>query len=87
MPQQRWIEVFSIGCPLCKDAIDLVEPLSGNPDQVIVHDMNTPAVIAEAYRLGIRSVPTILIDGQIAECCAGGVNEAGLRAALGLPLD
>ncbi len=84
---EKWIEVFSSGCPLCKDAIDLVERLSGHPDQVIVHDMNAPDVISEAYRLGIRSVPTILIDGQIAECGAGGVDEAGLRAALGLPLE
>ena len=86
MPEQ-WIEVFSAGCPLCKDAIDLVERLSGNPDQVIVHDMNTPAVVSEAHRLGIRSVPAVVIDGRIAECCEGGVDEAGLRAALGLPLE
>ncbi len=86
MPEQ-WIEVFSAGCPLCKDAIDLVERLSGNPDQVIVHDMNTPTAVSEAHRLGILSVPAILIDGQIAECGAGGVDEAGLRAALGLPLE
>ena len=64
-----------------------MERLSGNPDQVVVHDMNTPAVISEAYRLGIQSVPTVVIDGRIAECCAGGVDEAGLRAALGLPLE
>ncbi len=82
---EKWIEVFSSGCPLCKDAIDLVERLSGNPDQVIVHDMNTPAVVSEAYRLGIQSVPTVLIDGRIAGR-VGGVDEADLRVAMGLPL-
>ena len=74
---EKWIEVFSSGCPLCRDAIDLVERLSGNPDQVIVHDMNAPTVVTEAYRLGIRSVPTILIDGRIVECRAGVVDLPG----------
>ncbi len=83
---EKWIEVFSSGCPLCKDAIDLVERLSGDSDHLVVHDMASPQVVSEAYRLGIRSVPTILIDGRIAGR-VGGVDEAGLQAALGLPLE
>ncbi len=85
MPQQRWIQVFSTGCPLCAEAIALVARLRGDSDRVVVHDMTAPPVVSAAFRLGIRSVPTILIDGQIAECCMGGVDEAGLRAALELP--
>ena len=77
----KWIEVFSAGCPLCSDAIDIVKRLSVTPELVIVHDMTTAAGVSEAYRLGIQSVPTVVIDGRI----AGGVDEAGLRAALGLP--
>ena len=84
MPQQRWIQVFSTGCPLCKDAIDLVERLRGDSDHLVVHDMISPQVVTEAYRLGIRSVPTILIDGRIVSS-AGGIDEADLRDALGLP--
>ena len=83
MPE-RWIEVFSSGCPLCKDAIDLVERLSGDSDHLVVHDMASPQVVSEAYRLGIRSVPTILLDGHIVGS-AGGVDDTGLRAAMGLP--
>ena len=83
---EKWIEVFSTGCPLCVDAIDLVERLSGNPDHVVVHDMASPQVVSEAYRLGIGSVPTVLIDGRIVGR-VGGVDEADLRVALGLPLE
>ncbi len=83
MPE-RWIEVFSSGCPLCADAIDLVERLSGDSDHLVVHDMASPQVVSEAYRLGIRSVPTILLDGHIVGS-AGGVDDTGLRAAMGLP--
>jgi len=32
--------------------------------------------------LGIRSVPAVVIDGKLADCCAGrGVDETVLRAA------
>ena len=56
--------------------------------EVTVLDMRDPAVERRAKDLGIRSVPAVVIDGQLAECCTGrGVNEATLRAAgLGQPL-
>ena len=86
MPQQRWIQVFSTDCPLCKDAVALVEQLKGDSDHLVVHDMGRPQVVTEAYRLGIQSVPTILIDGRIVGR-VGGVDEVDLQAALGLPLE
>ncbi len=83
---EKWIQVFSAGCPLCADAIDLVGRLSGDSDHVVVHDMTSPAVVSEAYRLGIGSVPAVVIDGRIVGR-VGGIDEADLRAALGLPLE
>ncbi len=81
-----WTSSERAGCPLCRDAVALVERLKGDSDHLVVHDMGSPQVVTEAYRLGIRSVPTILIDGHVVGS-AGGVDEAGLRAALGLPLE
>lgn len=47
-----------------------------------VHDMRDAAVAARAKSLGIRSVPTVLVDGKLADCCAGrGPTEAVLRQA------
>ena len=43
--------------------------------------MNDPAVAARARGLGVRSVPAVVIDGELAGCCAGvGAEEAALRA-------
>ena len=41
-----------------------------------------------AKHYGIRSVPAVVVDGKLADCCAGrGVQEAALRAAgIGVPL-
>jgi hypothetical protein len=81
MQQKRHIEVFSAGCPACESGIQLVNRLAGSTHQVEVHDMHQPQVASRAASLGIRSVPAILIDGQLASCCEGhGPDEASLRA-------
>ena len=89
MAQKRRVEVFSAGCAVCDDGIALVERLACDSCEVIVRDMADPDVIAEAYRLGVRSVPAVAIDGRLADCCAErGLDEASLRAAgLGQPIE
>jgi glutaredoxin 3 len=83
----RTIEVFAAGCPLCTDAIELVNRMACPSCEITVLDMKEPAVAQLAKDMGIRSVPAILIDGRLADCCAGrGPDEATLRAAgLGQP--
>jgi glutaredoxin len=82
MTVKRKIEVFSAGCPVCKDAVNLMNKLVCESCEVSVLDMNEPEIAERAKTLGIRSVPTIVIDGKLADCCAGkGPNEATLRAA------
>jgi glutaredoxin 3 len=44
--------------------------------------MNDIAVARRARELGVRSVPAVAINGQLASCCTGGgIKEAELRAA------
>ena len=82
MSAKRTIEVFSAGCPACKETVDLVNRVACSSCGVSVLDMNDPTVARRATSLGIRSVPTVVIDGKLASCCAGrGPEEAALRAA------
>ncbi len=85
---KRKIEVFSAGCPVCEDAITLVKGMACPSCDVQVLDMKNPEVAERAKNLGIRSVPAVVIDGRIADCCAGrGIDENTLRAAgVGSPL-
>ncbi|MDA8079045.1 MAG: thioredoxin family protein [Nitrospiraceae bacterium] len=85
---KRKIEVFSAGCPVCEDAITLVKGMACPSCDVQVLDMKNPEVTERAKNLGIRSVPAVVIDGRIADCCAGrGIDENTLRAAgVGSPL-
>ncbi len=88
MKTKRQIEVFSAGCPACEEAIKLVNSIACPSCGVTVLDMNDLSVASRAKSLGIRSVPSVLIDGQLADCCAGrGPDEAILRSAgLGQPI-
>ena len=82
MSAKRKVEIFSAGCAVCNDAIEIVKRAACPSCEVIVHDMNDIKVAARAKSLGIRSVPSVIIDGTAAECCSGrGIDEAALRVA------
>jgi glutaredoxin 3 len=50
--------------------------------EVTVLDMRQPDVASRAKRLGVRSVPAVVINGQLADCCAGrGPDGHTLRSA------
>ncbi len=88
MANQRWIEIFSAGCPVCDDLVARVKELACASCNVTVLDMKDSEAAARAKELGIRSILAVAIDGKLADCCAGrGPDEAVLRAAgLGQPL-
>ena len=87
MSARRKIEVFSAGCPACQEAIELVNRAACPSCEVSTVDMNDPDVARRAKSLGIRTVPAVVIDGKLADCCTGrGPEEATLRAlGLGQP--
>ncbi len=80
--EKRKVEVFSAGCGLCDETISLVQRLACNSCEVIVHDMKQPEVVVKAKSYGVQSVPAVVVDGKLADCCAGrGPQEQALRAA------
>jgi glutaredoxin len=82
MAEKRKIEVFSAGCPACIEVIETVRRAACPSCEVSVLDMKDTEVAKRAKSLGIRSVPSVVIDGKLADCCAGrGVDVEVLRAA------
>jgi glutaredoxin 3 len=88
MSNTRKIEIFSAGCPVCQETIERVRQVACLSCDITILDMNDPTVDRRAQSLGIRSVPAVVIDGQLADCCRGrGPDIATLQAAgLGQPL-
>lgn len=88
MATTRRIEIFSAGCPACETTISRIRELACPSCDIVVLDMNVADVALRAKTLGIASVPAVVIDGKLADCCAGrGPDEDVLKAAgLGTPL-
>lgn len=88
MAQTRRIEIFSAGCPVCDDVIEMVRGIACPSCDISILDMTDTAVSARADEVGVNSVPAILIDGELADCCSvRGPDEAFLRkAGIGLTL-
>ncbi len=87
MNAKRQIEIFSAGCAVCEAAIARINEIACPSCEVTPLDMNAPGIAERAAALGIRSLPAVVIDGKLADCCTGGgVDEDALKAAgLGQP--
>jgi glutaredoxin 3 len=82
MAAKRKVEVYSAGCATCHEAIEVIRRAACPSCEVIVHDMRDGEVAKRAKGVGIRSVPAVVIDGKLADCCAGrGIDLTVLRAA------
>jgi hypothetical protein len=57
--------------------------ITGSDHDVKVHEMQHGDTAARAKKLGIRSVPAVVVNGKLASCCAfRGPNERVIREAL-----
>jgi glutaredoxin 3 len=69
---------YHAGCPVCIAAehqlLDLVDP---NRVQVeVVHLGDAQQRVAEAKRVGVKSVPALVVDGQVLHINFGAAIEA-----------
>lgn len=62
----RKIEVFTAGCPLCNDTLKTVREVTRNCGCEIVERRCAGEVCCdEAVKYGVRTVPTIAVNGVI----------------------
>lgn len=86
---KRKVEVFTSGCFLCEETVTLVNEMACPNCEVAVYDMSEPCeskeCIEKAKAYGITSVPAVVVDGKIAECCKRGKpnREALIAAGVG----
>ena len=81
MATKRKVEVFSAGCPVCEEAVALVNRIACPSCEVEVLDLRDQAVAERARRYGVNRVPAVVVNGQLAECCKGeAITEAALRS-------
>jgi glutaredoxin len=88
MTRKRTVEIFTAGCPVCDEAVAAVLTLACSSCDVVTHDMRDADVAKRAEQLGVRTIPAVTVDGELAGCCkGGGIDQRALRAAgIGSPL-
>ncbi len=84
---KRKVEIFSAGCPVCQETIDLVNELACPSCEIIIHDTHDADVLSRIKELGIKSVPAVAVNDVLADCCQGrGVDIDALKiAGIGSP--
>ncbi len=83
---KRKVEVFTAGCPICKEAVNLVKSLACPNCDVVVYDLNkgcsTNECRKKAESYDIKRLPAVAVDGRLLECChLGPVTVQALEAA------
>lgn len=88
MSETRTVEVFTAGCPLCDDVVDLVESIACDSCDVQTVSLQDEAGVQRAEEVGVQTVPAVAVDGTLADCCReASVTEYDLCAAgVGTPL-
>ena len=87
MSTRRKVEVFTAGCPICDDTVKMVNELTCPSCDVTVYNLNESGA-DKVKQYGINSVPTVVVDGKVLDCCQRGkpTRETLKAAGLGTPL-
>jgi hypothetical protein len=65
------IEIFSAGCPTCKETVDAVKRLAGLEHDIHVHDIHQHEIASRTNQHGIRSLPAVVTDGSSPDVAPG----------------
>ncbi len=72
-PAKRLVEVFTAGCPICAETVNLVKSLACPSCDVQVHDLRNGCVTNEcrdrAAQYGVTAVPAVAVNGILLDCC------------------
>lgn len=80
----RKVEIFTAGCPLCDEAVQLVQDLACPSCGVEVLDMRDEATHQKAKQYGVVRVPAVAVNGILADCCQSGAIDPDALRALGI---
>mgnify|MGYP006299751305 CR=1 FL=1 len=88
MPEKRRIEIFTAGCPCCDDAVELVREMACEDCEITIYNLaegcETNECRDKADEYGIERVPSVVVDGQLARCCANSGIDPDVLADMGV---
>jgi hypothetical protein len=88
MTEKRRVEVFTAGCAVCQGVVEMVNELACPNCDVTIYNLNKNEGVDEAKVYGVTALPSIVVNGELLECCKRGpITKDDLKAAgVGQPL-
>ncbi len=86
MTERRNVEVFTAGCALCDEAVQLVllHTVEDPTCNVTILHMTDESTQKKASEYGVTRVPAIAVDGRLADCCRGSAIDGDTLRSLGI---
>lgn len=82
--ERRTVEVFTAGCPVCDEALEVVRGAVCESCDLQILDMRTKPAQAKARQYGVKRVPAVVVNGRLADCCQQGAVDLHALQRLGL---
>ena len=88
MAAKRKVDVFTAGCVVCQGVVEMVNELACPHCDVAIFNLNKNEGVEEAKAYGVTALPSVVVNGQLLECCKRSViTKEDLKAAgIGQPL-
>lgn len=88
MTEKRRVEVFTAGCAVCQGVVGMVNELACPNCDVTIYNLNKNEGVDEAKVYGVTALPSVVVNGELLECCKRGpITTQDLKAAgVGQPL-
>ena len=86
MTELRKVEVFTAGCSLCADAVQLIllHTVDDPTCSVTILRMTDESTRKKVSQYGVTRVPAIAVDGRLADCCRGSAIDGDTLRSLGI---
>jgi len=79
---KRQVEIFTAGCPVCEPVVKDVQEMACGSCEVRVYDLSKEEGVEKAKEYNIRSLPAVVVNGELLDCCKNkGVEKSELLAA------
>lgn len=81
----RKIEIFTAGCPICDEQVSKVkEAACSSCDIEVLNVKENPEALKKSKSYKINSLPSVVIDGVLAQCCSNRGIDIEVLKSLGL---
>lgn len=82
---KRKIEIFTAGCPICDEQVEKVKAAACSSCEIETLNVNADSnALKKANDYNIKSLPAVVINGKLADCCSNKGIDINILKSMGL---